>query len=106
MHPEEIKPFVLLHVEADEVKCALWRLHQGDTALALFLTDDSATAYRDRAGLSGWQVFQPERESLLELLSAHVQAGIRLGVLDPDMNQCRRLFDLDAVVRSARAGPS
>ena len=81
---------------------ALWQVAQGDRALALFLSAESAGAYRDAAGLADWQVYQPAREALLTLIDAHVQAGVFLAVLDPDLRQGRRLFDLREIVRAAR----
>jgi hypothetical protein len=103
---QEIAPFVLLHVESGEVRCALWRLQQGDSALALFLSAETAAAYRTAAGLEDWQVLQPDRNGLLELLDAHARAGIRLAVLDPDLRQGRRLFDLQAIICAARQEPT
>jgi hypothetical protein len=100
---QEIAPYLLLRIEAGEVKCALWRLHQGETALALFLSQESAAAYQNAAGLKDWQILQPGGDALLELLAAHVRAGIRLAVLDPDLQQGRRLFDLQEVIRAARS---
>jgi hypothetical protein len=101
--PEEIAPFLLLHVEAGEVKCAQWQAAQGGRAVALFLGEESARAYRDAAGLAGWQVYQPAREALLTLIDALVQTGVFLAVLDPDLRGGRRLFDLREVLRAARS---
>jgi hypothetical protein len=97
----EIEPFLLVLVEGARGECALWRLEHGETALAMFTTAQAATAYGDAAGLTGWQVFRPGREALLGVLAGYARAGVRLGVLDPDLSQAKRLFDLQAVVRAA-----
>jgi hypothetical protein len=100
----EIEPYILYRVEGAQLECALWQLQQGERALAVFLSADSATAYRDAARLAGWRVLRPGREALLELVRAHVGAGVRYAVLDPDLAQAKRIFDLQAILEAA--GPA
>jgi hypothetical protein len=103
---DEIEPYVLYRVEGAQLECALWQLEQGDRALALFLSQAEAEAYREEAGLGGWQVLRPSRDALRQLLQACADAGVRYAVLAPDRRQAKRLFDLRAVLEAARGGPA
>ena len=100
---EEIEPYVVYRIEGAHLECALWQLQQGERALAVFLSADAAAAYRDAARLAGWQVLRPGRDALRELVRAHVEAGVRYAVLDPDLAQAKRIFDLEAVLQGAEA---
>jgi hypothetical protein len=81
------------------VECAVWQLHDGPQALALFLSGDSAAAYRQAAHLeSGWKIFRPEKPALFALLKACHQAGIRYAVLDPDGEKARQIFDIQEII--------
>ncbi len=102
---DEIEPYIVYRLEGAHLQCALWQLQQGDKALALFLSGDSALAYTAAAELVGWQVLRPSRPALLELFQAHDQAGIRYAVLDPDGEKAKRIFDLRAILDAARAAP-
>jgi len=102
---EEIEPYVLYRVDGPQVECALWQLQQGEKALALFLSGDAALSYSAAAQLAGWEVLRPDRPALLELLQAYVQAGVKYAVLDPDLQQAKRIFDLRAILDAARAAP-
>src|SRR5260370_4306588 len=96
---DEIDPYLIYRVVGAEVECAVWQLKEGPTALALFLSGDSATAYREAAGLGEeWKVFRPARAALLHLVGAAVQSGIRYAVLDPDQEKAKRVFDLQAII--------
>jgi hypothetical protein len=103
---EEIDPFILYHLQGSQLECALWQIAgteppAGERALALFLSAESAAAYREAAGLAGWQVLRPARLALLDVLRACRQAGVRYAVLDPDLCQAKRFFDLDAILSAA-----
>ena len=77
----------------------MWRLKEGQTALALFLTADSAAAYHKAAGLGDeWKVYRPARPALFQLVNAAVQAGMPFAVLDPDLEKAKRVFDLQAML--------
>ncbi len=96
---DNIEPFLIYRLAGTEVECAVWRLQEGPTALALFLTADSATAYHQAAGLGDeWKIFRPARSALFQLVGAAVQAGIPYAVLDPDLEKAKRVFDLQAIV--------
>jgi hypothetical protein len=98
---DEIEPYVLVRVQRGEAECAVWEVVGGHRAVALFLTEESARAYRDLAGLAGWQIVKPSREALRELLAACVAAGVRLAALEPDGAQAKRLFNLVTAVGSS-----
>jgi hypothetical protein len=96
---DDIEPYLIYRVVGAEVECAIWQLKEGPTALALFLSGDSATAYHQTAGLGNeWKVFRPARAALLHLVTASVQAGILYAVLDPDAVKAKRVFDLRSIV--------
>jgi hypothetical protein len=103
---EEIHPYVVYRINGDQLECTIWKLQEGEKAVALFLTAEAAAAYGKAAKLgSEWKVFQPGKEALLQLLTACHQAGIRYAVLDPDLTQAKRIFDLGEVLRAAQAPP-
>ena len=98
---DELDPYLIYRVDGTQVECAVWRLQEGQTALALFLSADSAAAYHTAAGLGDeWKVFRPARAALLHLVNAAVQGGIPYAVLDPDLEKAKRVFDLQAIVAS------
>jgi hypothetical protein len=100
---DELRPYIVYRVNGQQAECALWQLQEGQKALALFLSGDTATAYRDAGGLGdGWQVFRPGREALLQLLEASYQAGVVYAVLDPDRAQAKTVFDLKSVLAAVR----
>ena len=43
---EEIIPYLVYRILGEEMECALWRLAEGHTALALFLSEETAKAYQ------------------------------------------------------------
>ena len=98
---DEIQPYVVYRIEGGQMECALWRFQDGQTALALFLTEESATLYRESAKLAaGWQIFRPEKDTTLrELLKGCIDAGIAFAVLDPDLEKAKRIFDLRAILQ-------
>jgi hypothetical protein len=98
---EEISPYLLYRVTGEQIECAIWRLKEGEKALALFLSEDSAEAYKKETLSSDWQVYHPSRTDLLEILNQSTSSGILLAVLDPDDTQAKELFDLREVVKSS-----
>jgi hypothetical protein len=101
MMSDEIEPFVVYRIVGGQMECALWRFQDGRTALALFLTEDTATSYRDAANLDAeWKVFRPEKATTLrELLKGCFDAGVAFAVLDPDQDKAKRIFDLRAILQ-------
>lgn len=96
---EEIQPFIVFRVAAGQAECATWQVETGAKALALFLSAESAEAYRGAAELgSEWRVVRPPRAGLLELLRASRQNGIGLAVLDPGREKARRVFDIGEIL--------
>jgi hypothetical protein len=96
---DEIQPYVVYRIGGGQMECALWRFVDGRQALALFLSGDAATSYRECADLGpGWKIFCPPKEALLRLLKGCVQAGIDHAVLDPDLETAKRVFDIRAIL--------
>lgn len=99
---DELHPFVLWQPEADAARVALWQLADGQRAVALFHSDQTAAQYRATAGLEPtWQAVQPQRPALLALFRACLADGIRFAVLEPDARQARRIYDLQRIVQQA-----
>jgi hypothetical protein len=102
--PEEIQPYIIYRIAGEEVECAMWQIQDGRKALALFLSGDSAAAYRQVGQLDNhWQIFRPERPALLELLKACSQADVHYAVLDPDRQKAKRIFSIQEIL--AAVGP-
>jgi hypothetical protein len=98
-------PFVLWRLEESAARVALWQLADGQRAVALFHSAQTAAHYRTSAGLEPtWQALQPARRELLALFRACLDAGIRFAVLEPDTRQARRIYDLQRIVQQADAG--
>jgi hypothetical protein len=98
MH-DEINPYLLYRVEGDQGDCALWQLQEGPRALALFLSEASALAYRQTAGLGQeWRSLRPNRAGLLELMKACFQEGIEYAVLDPEKEKAKRVFNIREIL--------
>jgi len=96
---EEIQPFIVFRIADGQAECATWQVQTGAKALALFLSAESAEAYRGAAGLgSEWRVVRPPRAGLLELLRTSRQNGIGLAVLDPGAEKARRVFDIGEIL--------
>jgi hypothetical protein len=96
---EEILPFIIYRLSNGELECALWQLQEGQKALAVFLTADNAAAYHQANRLgTEWKIFRPQRMALLEVLRACSQADIGLAVLDPDLKQAKRVFDIKEIL--------
>ena len=98
---EEIIPYLVYRSLGEEMECALWTLDEGHTALALFLSEETAKAYIEAIGLdSEWKSFCPGRTDLIEILRQSTSLGIDMAVLDPNANQAKRIFDLREVVKT------
>ncbi len=96
---EEIQPYVVYRIDGDQMECALWQFHDGQKALALFLSGDTATSYRESTNLGEeGKTFCPAKEVLLQLLKACYQAGIGHAVLDPDLEKARRIFNIQEIL--------
>ncbi len=96
---DEIEPFIVFRLAGGEAECATWQIDSGAKALALFLSQESATAYCAHAGLgSEWRVFRPNRAATLELLRTSRASGIAFAVLDPDLQKARRVFDINEIL--------
>ena len=101
----EIEPFVLCKVDRGQLECALWRLAEGQLAVALFLSADSASAYRAESGLdAAWRTYRPLKSDLLTLLRECLDGGVPYAVLEPSATSSRRMYDLARVVREAMLG--
>jgi hypothetical protein len=101
---EDILPYVVCRPEGGQAECALWQLATGQRAVALFLSEDAATAYRAAAHPGPeWRIFRPAREALLQLLRAGYQSGILYAVLDPERDRAKRIFVLEQVLAAAEA---
>jgi hypothetical protein len=98
----EIEPYLVYRLVDGQMECALWALADGQQALALFLSEQTAGGYQQAAALdSAWRVFCPARNDLVEILRQCQASGIRLAVLDPDHEKARRIFDLTEVLLAA-----
>lgn len=96
---ENFEPFLLLSEQAEEL--AIWHLADGKAALAMFHSADAATSYKKLCNLGeDWQIIQPGKSQLLELLHACVNNAITVAVLDPDDKQAKKAFDLHAVIKA------
>jgi hypothetical protein len=99
---DEIQPYVVYRIDGGQMECALWQFRDGQKALALFLSGDAATSYRECANLGpDWKIFCPARDALLQLLKGCIQAGIVHAVLDPGLESAKRVFDIRAILSAA-----
>ena len=99
---DEIQPFVVYRIDGNQMECALWQFKDGQKAFALFLSGDAATSYRTAANLgAGWKIFRPAKEALLQMLKAGHQAGIGYAVLDPDLEDAKRIFNIQEILNAA-----
>src|SRR5688572_30743614 len=82
--PEELQPHLLYRRDANQASFATWRLASGQEALALFSTADAAAKYRsDLPNAEAWQLYQPPRDALLEILRTSLGIKIEFAVLNP-----------------------
>ena len=103
---DEFEPYVLYRVEGAQFECALWRMPNGQSALALFLTSDSAVSYREALRLGNdWKVFRPGKVDLVQILKTGYHNGIASAVLDPDLEAAKYVFALEHVLNELGALP-
>ena len=96
---QDIEPFIVYRIDGVQMVCAVWILTDGRKALALFLSGDSATDYRNSLDTSDeWRIFQPTRNDLLEILKECYEAGIGYAVLDPDLKSAKRIFNIEEIL--------
>ena len=98
---EEIQPYVVYRIDGEQMECAFWQFQDGQKALALFLSEDTALRYRETANLGAdWKVFCPAKEVLLQLLKSCFEGGIGYAVLDPDRERAKRIFNLKEILQA------
>lgn len=98
---EEINPFLVYRLCGEQMECAVWTLKEGQQALALFLSQESAEAYVNATGLDeNWKIYCPAKIDLMAIIKQSTAASIFLAVLDPDDKEAKRLFDLREVVNA------
>ena len=99
---DEIEPFVVYRIEGDQMECALWQFKDGQKALALFLSGDAATSFKESASLgAAWKIFCPARKALVQMLKGCHESGIGYAVLDPDLEKAKRIFIIHEILKSA-----
>jgi hypothetical protein len=102
----EIQPYILYRLDGGQLECALWQIKDGPKALALFLSDEKAAAYRTAGQLNEqWRVFRPARPALLELLKACFQAKIEYAVVDPTPEKAKRVFNIGEILAAVGSDP-
>jgi hypothetical protein len=97
----ELHPHLVYRVDGDSARCALWRLEQGERAVAIFSTEELAEGYRRLLGEGAWRVTLPDQDGLLNVFRGCQAEGVRFAVLDPDGRQAKRIFDLKQVLERA-----
>ena len=96
---QELQPQLLYRVDGDEARFATWELTDGHEVLALFTTIETATKYRsDLAEAQAWNIYQPPRDTLIELLQTCRSTGILYAALDPSGGTAKTLFDIPQVL--------
>ncbi len=99
---DEIQPYVVYRIEDDQMECALWQFQDGQKALALFLSGDAATSFKESAKLGpAWKIFCPAKDALLQMLKGCNDAGIGYAVLDPDLEKAKRIFHIHKILHAA-----
>ena len=99
---DEIQPYVVYRIDNDQMECALWQFKDGQKALALFLSGDSATSFKESAKLGiEWRIFCPAKDALLQMLKGCHDAGIGYAVLDPDLEKAKRIFNIHEILAAA-----
>jgi predicted ATPase len=94
---------LLYRPDASDARLATWRLSTGHEALALFTTREQAETYRaSLAEETAWQVFEPSRDILVEILQACRAMGILYAALDPLDGAAKTLFNIPEVLQAAK----
>jgi hypothetical protein len=100
--PIELLPQLLYRVDGEVARFATWELTDGHEALALFTSVEAATAYRnDLTEAGAWNIYQPPRDKLIEVLQACRATGILYAALDPVGGSAKTLFDIPQVLAAA-----
>ena len=100
--PTDLLPQLLYRIEDQQARFATWRLTDGHEALAIFTTAEAAAKYRaELPDSTGWTIFQPPREQLLEIMKACRATGLLYAALDPISGNAKTLFDIPRVLASA-----
>lgn len=103
---DEIQPYLIFRIQGVHSEFALWQMKDGQRGICMFLSKESADIYRaDFHQAAEWKTIQPDRGTLLEILKASIESGIRWAVLDPDQQKAKRIFDIDAIISSVIANP-
>jgi hypothetical protein len=98
---DEIEPYVVYRIDGEQMECALRQFKDGQKALALFLSGDAATTFKESAILGvEWKIFRPAKEALLEMLKACYEDGIGYAVLDPDLEKAKRIFNIQEILNA------
>jgi hypothetical protein len=98
---DEIEPYVVYRIDGDQMECALWQFNDGQKALALFLSGDAATSFKESAILGAeWKILRPAKATLLEMLKACYEDGIGYAVLDPDLEKAKRIFNIQEILNA------
>lgn len=99
---DEIQPYIVYRIGGDQMECALWQFKDGQKALALFLSGDAATSFKESANLGAeWKIFCPAKEALLQMLKGCHDAAIGYAVLDPDLEKAKRIFIIHEILNAA-----
>ncbi|SRR6266436_8741675 len=102
MLDSELQPQLLYRIDADQARFATWRLSEGHEVLALFTNRETAANYlAELENSTGWAVYEPPREKLIEVLRGCQQAGIFYAALDPLGGNAKTLFDIPQVLIAA-----
>jgi len=97
---DDIQPYIVYRIVGGHMECALWQFKEGQKALALFLSGDTAMSYRQATHPGDqWKIFRPEREALLQMLKACHENGIGYAVLDPDLEKAKRVFHIPEILK-------
>jgi hypothetical protein len=98
---DEIEPYVVYRIDGEQMECALWQFKDGQKALALFLSGDAATSFKESAILGDeWKILRPAKAALLEMLKACYEDGIGYAVLDPDLEKAKRIFNIQEILNA------
>ena len=99
---DEIQPYIVYRIDGEQMECALWQFKDGQKALALFLSGDAATSFKESATLrEEWKIFRPAKETLLQMLKGCHEAGIGYAVLDLDPEKAKRIFNIHEILNAA-----
>lgn len=102
----DLNPYLVACIDQGTFEPALWRLKEGQNALALFTTQANADKYRSLAHPgAGWRSLQLPRSALIEVLKSCLDSHIPLAVMDPDGERAKLIFSLTDVIQSLPTEP-